>query len=189
MTIGPLIGTVPWFVPGIVVTMALATLLCTRVGRWLDAGSVRAWWLIAALGSALVVTLTPQRDAVERGVIGSGACDLSRLWLAPLDFYLGPNDSAENILLFVPLGIAIAFLRGRTRRVAIAAGVLLPIVIELLQSQVTILNRSCESADVVDNLAGLLIGLAIGAAVTLSSTLIRAARRGRQTSVRARRGA
>jgi VanZ family protein len=188
MTIGPLIGTVPWFVPGMVVTIALATLLCTRVGRWLDAGPVRAWWLMAALGSALVVTLTPQRDAVERGVIGSGACDLSRLWLAPLDFYLGPNDAAENILLFVPLGIAIAFLGGRTRRVAIAAGVLLPVVIELLQSQVTILNRSCESADVVDNLAGLLIGLGIGGMMTILVTLVQEARRAREARVRARRG-
>ena len=189
MTIGYLIGTVPWFLPGMVVTIAVATLLCKRVGRWFDAGPVRAWWLMAGLGLAIVTTLTPQRDAVERGAIGSGACDLSRMWLAPLDFYRGPNDSAENILLFVPLGIAIAFLRGRTRRVAIAAGVLLPIVIEVLQRQVTILNRSCESADVVDNIAGLLIGLAIGAVVTLSLTSVRAARRGRETRIRARRGA
>jgi len=111
------------------------------------------------------------------------------MWLAPLDFYRGANDSAENILLFVPLGIAIALLPGRMRRVAIPAGVLLPVAIEALQRQATILNRSCQSADVVDNIAGLLIGLAIGAVVTLSLTLAQAARRRREMIVEARRGA
>jgi VanZ family protein len=186
MTSGSLIGTVPWFLPGMVVTIALSALVCTRIGRWIGADPVRTWWLLAGVGLVVVTTLTPQRDAVERGAIGSGTCDLSRMWFAPLDFYRGANDSAENILLFVPVGIAIALLPSRMRRVAIAAGVLLPIAIEALQRQVTVLNRSCQSADVVDNIAGLLIGLAIGAVLTLSLRLVQAARRRRETRFRAR---
>jgi hypothetical protein len=189
MTIGSLIGTVPWFLPGVVLTIAVSALVCTRVGRWLGAGPVRTWWLLSGLGFVVVTTLTPQRDAIEHGAIGSGTCDLSRTWFAPLDFYRGANDSAENILLFVPLGIAIALLPGRLRRVAIPAGLLLPIAIEVLQRQATFLNRSCQSADVVDNTAGLLIGLAIGAAMTLALALVQGSRRGRETSVRPRPGA
>ena len=187
MTIGYLIGTVPWFLPGIAVTIAVTALVCTRVGRLIGAGPIRTWWLLASLGLVVVTTLTPQRDAVERGAIGTGTCDLSRMWLAPLGFYQGANDSAENILLFVPLGIGIALLPGRLRRVAIPAGVLLPFAIEALQRQATILNRSCQSADLVDNIAGVLIGLGIGAAITLALTLVQASRRAREASVRARR--
>jgi hypothetical protein len=187
MTIGSLIGTVPWFLPGMVLTIAVSALVCTRVGRWLGAGPVRTWWLLVGLGFVVITTLTPQRDAIEHGAIGSGTCDLSRTWFAPLDFYRGANDSAENILLFVPLGIAIALLPGRLRRVAIPAGVLLPFAIEALQRQATILNRSCQSADLVDNIAGVLIGLGIGAAMTLALTLVQAARSAREASARARR--
>lgn len=187
MAISSLIGTVPWFLPGMVVTIAVAAIMCTRVGRWIGAGPVRTWWLLASLGLVLVTTLTPQRDALEHGAIGSGVCDLSRMWFAPLDFYRGANDSAENILLFVPLGIAIALLPGRLRRVAIPAGLLLPFAIEALQRQATILNRSCQSADLVDNIAGVLIGIGIGAAMTLALTLMHASRRAREANVRARR--
>jgi VanZ family protein len=189
MTIGSLIGTVPWFLPGMGLTIALSALLCTAIGRWIGAGAVRTWLLLLGLGLVVVTTLTPQRDALERGAIGSGTCDFSRIWFAPLDFYQGANDSAENILLFVPLGIAIALLPARLRRIAIPAGLLLPVAVELLQRQVTVLNRSCQSADVVDNVAGLLIGMAIGMVTTLALRLVPAARRWRTASVRAGRRA
>jgi hypothetical protein len=45
----------------------------------------------------------------------------------------------------------------------LAAAISLPFVIEAIQRQALVLNRSCQSADVVDNLAGLAIGLVIGA--------------------------
>lgn len=47
----------------------------------------------------------------------------------------------------------------------LAAAVALPFVIEATQLLVPSLGRACESADVVDNLTGLVLGLAAGAVV------------------------
>jgi VanZ family protein len=73
------------------------------------------------------------------------------------------NDSSLNVLLFVPLGIAIGLLAWSPRAAAIlVAGLLLPFVIEATQAWLPALGRGCQSADVVDNITGLVVGLVIG---------------------------
>jgi len=82
------------------------------------------------------------------------------------------------VLLFVPLGVALAKVpRSRRKALLVAGAVLLPVAIEAVQRQAVVLNRSCQSADVVDNLAGLLIGFAIGTLVAYAAS-IAARRRG-----------
>ena len=181
MNIVALIATVPWFVPGLIVTVIVSTIACRPVARWLGTSPLRAWWLMAGLGLIGVTTLTPQREALAYGMVGTGTCDFSRVWPASFGFYAGNNDSAENIALFIPLGAAIALLPARIRPAALVAGIFLPIAIEAFQRQVTVLNRSCQSADVVDNLLGLGLGLALGAALAAVPMLVKGIRRGYQT--------
>jgi len=79
------------------------------------------------------------------------------------------NDSLLNVVFFVPLGVVIGLAPRTTRKVALilAAG-LLPFVIESTQLLVPALARSCESADVFDNLTGLAVGLVTGPAIAAS---------------------
>ena len=68
--------------------------------------------------------------------------------------------------MFIPLGFAIAMVpRSRRKAAVLAAAVALPFVIEATQLVVTPLGRACQSADVVDNLTGLVLGLVAGAVV------------------------
>ena len=73
------------------------------------------------------------------------------------------NDISLNIALFIPLGLAIAWLPSSPRKVGIAvAAVVAPFAIEILQALLPTLARGCQSGDVIDNLTGLVIGLAAG---------------------------
>ena len=155
-----ILGDYAGLVPGIIVTFALAAVLCGPVARRLSVRRVLAFMLLLALGVALAATVTPSREAVLYGAVGSGTCDLSTIGLAPLSTYIGLNDASLNVALFVPLGFMIGLLPRSPYRLPIVAGTLiLPVAIEATQSVVTSLGRECESADVFNNLAGLFIGL------------------------------
>jgi VanZ family protein len=52
---------------------------------------------------------------------------------------------------------------GWRRKILLAVGAFtLPVAIELIQLNLPVLDRTCELADVVDNLAGLVLGLFAG---------------------------
>jgi hypothetical protein len=108
-------------------------------------------------------TLTPSRDALRFGAVGSGVCDLTRIGPVPLTDLLHFQDPAFNVALYVPLGIAIGMLPGGwARRWLIVAGLLLAPAIELTQLLVRPLGRACQTSDMSDNVTGLLIGLVAG---------------------------
>ncbi len=156
---------VPLFLPGVALSLLLGTLLASRVARWLRTRQVVAWLLIVSIGVIVAATLTPQIDALARGARSSGTCDLGRLGLAPLSVYLQPNETSANVVLFVPLGVALSLLpRGNRTYLCIAAAIAAPLVIETTQLLLPVLQRGCQSADVVDNLVGLLLGLIVGVA-------------------------
>jgi glycopeptide antibiotics resistance protein len=122
-----------------------------------------AFVLILSLGVIVSATLTPQSEALAFGAQGSSSCNLSRLELAPLDELLAVNETSLNVLLFVPLGAAIALLPStRIELVLAVAAIALPFAIEATQLLVPLLDRGCESADVIDNLTGLAVGFAGG---------------------------
>jgi glycopeptide antibiotics resistance protein len=76
---------------------------------------------------------------------------------------LRPNETSLNVLLVVPLGLALGALPGSPRAAVLIVGAfLLPVAIELFQLAVPALGRGCQSADVIDNTMGLVIGLALG---------------------------
>ena len=154
---------IPWLLPGLVVWIVLAFALGEVVGRSLRAGPLLGWALVVSLGIVVSATLTPSHEAIGPGVSDIRYCDYSRIGLAPIEEILKLGDTGLNVLMFIPLGVAIGLLPRSGRKAAVvAAAIALPFAIEAAQRLVPLLDRACESADIVDNLTGLAIGLAVG---------------------------
>jgi glycopeptide antibiotics resistance protein len=153
----------PWFLPGVVISVVVSIAASGILGRALGVRRALAWAIVISLGIIAAATLTPRWEAMAFGARGSSSCDLSRLGLAPLQEVLRLGDTGGNILMFVPLGAAIGLVpRSRRKAAVVIAAIALPFGIETIQLLVPALDRACESADVVDNLTGLAIGLGGG---------------------------
>jgi hypothetical protein len=162
------VSPLPWLVPGVVLALVVSTLASDRVARWLRVRRAVAWVLLMGAGVVLAGTLTPLRVEYRLGFPAVGSCDLSRFGLPSLDQLRLQSDVTGNILMFLPPGFAIALVpRSRRKAAVLGAAVALPFVIEATQLVVTPLGRACQSGDVVDNLTGLVLGLAAGAVVAL----------------------
>ncbi len=156
----------PWFPPGVAIAVVVALAAGGAVGRALGVRRAIAWVMLLSLGIILAATLTPQAAALDFGARGSASCDFSRVGLASWREVLSAGDAGGNILMFIPLGVAIGLVPGSRRKAAIVVGAIaLPFAIEMIQLVVPRLDRACESADVVDNLTGLAIGLVAGTLV------------------------
>ncbi|HEX5590054.1 MAG TPA: VanZ family protein [Candidatus Limnocylindrales bacterium] len=154
---------IPWLWPGVAVAVVAGLILANRVARLLGTGRAVGWLAVVAVGAILSATLTPGREALESGTSGRGTCDFQRLGPAGPSDLLSTSEAGPNILLFIPLGAVIGLLPGGRRRAALtAAAVALPVVIEATQLVVVPFDRACESADVIDNLTGLGIGVLVG---------------------------
>jgi len=159
-------SNVPAFIPGVFLSAVAAFLLAPTLGRELATRPVVAGLLAFCVGVVLSATVTPLRDALEAGAVGTGECDLSRLGLPPASELRGINDTTLNIILFVPLGLVVGILPPTPRKAgAVAVAIALPFMVETVQLVVPVLARGCQSADVVDNLTGLFIGVALGTAL------------------------
>lgn len=161
------VANVPYFLPLLAVWLAFGLLVGRGIGRRLGTRSGVAFLLLAALGLVIAATLTPHAGSSSGELVAAGWCDLSRIGFAPLETLLRVNVVSLNVLLFVPLGMAIGLLpRTRARTYLIVGGFALPVLIEATQSLVTVLGRGCESADVFDNAMGFAIGLVVGLSVS-----------------------
>ena len=157
----------PWFLPGVAISVVVSLAVCGAVGRALGVRREIAWAMVLSLGIIAAATLTPQSAALDFGARGPAFCDFSRIWPAPWRELISADESGGNILMFIPLGAAIGLLPSSRRKAAIVVGAIaLPFAIETTQLLVPWLDRFCESADVVDNLTGFVLGLvaATGAA-------------------------
>jgi hypothetical protein len=122
--------------------------------------------LVAAVGVALSATVTPSHDALAHGFVSDGTCDLTRLALPTPSQLAWPGDIVLNIVLFVPIGIALGLLpSSKIERRMVLLAYALPFAIEAVQLVVLQLGRECQSGDVIDNATGLTIGLVVGSAV------------------------
>jgi VanZ like family len=154
---------VPFFLPGFAISVFVGIAASGVLGRALGVRRALAWAIFVSLGIIAAATLTPRWQGLEFGAVGSSSCDLSRLGPAPLDELLRPTESLGNVLMFIPLGVTISLVpRSRRKAAIVIAAIALPFAIETIQLLVPALDRACESADVVDNLTGLAIGLAAG---------------------------
>jgi len=157
------VSSVPWLAPGLAVSFVVSVAASGPIGRALGVRRALAFALLMAFGIILAATLTPVRLALELGTAGTWSCDLTRIGLPPAGELLAVNDTSLNVLLFVPLGAAIGLLpRSRRKTAIVVAATALPLTIETVQLLVHALDRACEGADVVDNLVGLVLGLAVG---------------------------
>ena len=158
----------PWFVPGIAISLIVSVALSGDVGRALRVQRPVAWVMVLSLGVILAATMTPQWEALAFGTQGSSSCDFSRIGLAPLRELFRFDDTSLNVLMFIPLGATIALVpRSGRKAVIMVAALALPFAIETAQLLLPALDRACESADVIDNLTGLVIGLTGGAVTGL----------------------
>jgi hypothetical protein len=154
---------IPWLVPGIVLSALGATALAPAVGRWLRAPTLQAWLLLLGVGIVASATLTP--------IPGDGTpfafCDTRRLGPPPLTDLLRVSTASLNVLLFIPLGLAVGLLPRSERSTMVAGATLaLPFVVEIAQSLLPALGRGCQTGDMVDNVIGLLLGFVIGRVLT-----------------------
>ena len=168
---------ITWLFPGILVSMVVAALLSKWAGQKLQVAQPVAWLLMTSIGLVIAATLTPI------GGSGPGArlmheCDLARLGLPSPSDFTSVNDTSLNVALFVPLGIALGLaVRRRSTLLLVAAAVVSPVLIESAQFALPQLNRGCQSADVVDNLLGLALGLGLGWTLFLAGSGLTGSRR------------
>jgi glycopeptide antibiotics resistance protein len=159
------LANVPLFLPGVLLSLMVAILFARPVARSIRSTPAVAFLAILAVGGIVSATLTPGTEAIVRGIPSTGGCETDRVGLIPLSELLRVDDESLNVLLFIPLGIAIGLLPwSRRTAVILGAALLLPFIIELGQALVPALGRGCQTADMADNLTGLAIGLVIGTA-------------------------
>ena len=153
----------PLFVPVMLVVTVLAIVGAGPVVRATGARRAVAVALVLAAGVVVAATLTPQSSALVDGEAGSGACNMGRLWPAAPWTYLVFGEVLGNVLLFMPLGVALALVpASAARNWLLLAAIASPFLVEAAQLLLPAFDRACESADVIDNLLGLGIGLLLG---------------------------
>jgi hypothetical protein len=157
-------AALPWFAPGLILSFAVGLPLSGPVSRVLRTRRSVAYLLIVSLGAIVAATLPPGPAGFDRIGTAIGACDLERRGLATAHDYLSVSEVSLNVLLFIPLGVAVALLPWSRRTIVVAAAAFaLPVAIEAAQLVVPFLGRQCQSGDVIDNLLGLVVGLVVGA--------------------------
>jgi lipopolysaccharide/colanic/teichoic acid biosynthesis glycosyltransferase len=155
--------SLPWLWPGLLLTSLVGLVSARKVSRYLRIQPAAAFLMAFGLGLVVFATLTPRRVAIEYGAVGTGVCDMSQVWPSSARLWMASKDRPLNVLLFIPLGLAIALVPRSPAKIAlIVAAALMPFGIELVQRVAPVLARSCQGGDVADNLSGLVLGLVAG---------------------------
>ncbi|MFZ2014482.1 MAG: VanZ family protein [Nocardioides sp.] len=155
---------------------AVAGLLCAVVGlaagRRLGPLAGFAWFgLLWSISVIAIVTLVPAQNGL--GYVPADQHATSCSWdiggPSPDGFWIfGGGQQLLNTLLFVPAGMFLVLVLARWR----AGWVLVPLglgllaayslAIEYTQLQVARIDRACDVTDIIDNVTGAAIGVAIG---------------------------
>jgi hypothetical protein len=161
------LGAVPLSAAGVVVTVLLAWSLSGPLARALRTRRGLAALLLFGFGLVASATLVPTAAALE-GYPSEGVCDTSRIGIASMRELTTVNVTSLNVLLFVPLGVAVGLLPwSRAAAITALAAFSLTFAVETFQLLLPVLGRGCQTADMVDNLLGLAIGLIVGSAARL----------------------
>jgi VanZ like family len=160
--IAEIIAGYPGFGPGALVALIVAFVVARPLARAVGTGALVGGALAASIGLVIAATLTAGPEAAAASGRLQPFCSITPLAFPSLAHF-ALNEETLNVLLFVPLGASLGLLPRSTPKVAlVCAAMLAPFAIEALQGAAVILDRACESRDVIDNLAGLVAGIAIG---------------------------
>ena len=156
-------AALPWFLPGLVLSIIVGLLIGPALARALGTRRSVAYLLVVSIGAIVAATIPPTAGGPDWDLGAGSQCDLDGPWLAPMRYYFRPTEDSLNVLLFIPLGVALGLLPRSRRSLALIVGALaLPIAVEATQLLLPVLGRGCELGDVVNNTLGLLLGLSIG---------------------------
>lgn len=155
--------TLPLMAPTFIVGLLLGLLFARRLGAVLRSSPLVAFLLVASVALVVAVTLTPLREVPGAVDPMAAVPDVGGpLWRWPWQWW-PVDDRTLNVVLFVPLGLAVGLV-GRTvvRRWLTVAALVSPLVVEGTQWAVDWLARDSQWQDVADNLVGVVLGLLLG---------------------------
>jgi len=165
-------SALPWLVPGVVVSILIGLVVARPLSRWLGTSFGVALLLVVGFGAVLSATIPPDHDGLLDLASRGWTCDLSRTGPASPLSYLRIGEASLNVLLFVPLGLAVGLLPGSRRAMLVGAIALTAtFAIEATQALVPMLGRGCEAADLVDNLLGLGLGFLVARLLSVVARL------------------
>jgi glycopeptide antibiotics resistance protein len=173
-----IISNFPWFLPGVAISALVSIVISRFVAEKLAISRALGYALVFWLGLILSATMTPSisglhdPDRAARATTGMAWCDLSRIGPPSLDQLDAFNDVSLNVLVFVPLGVLVSAIGRRSWKTLMWAAAL-PFLIEGVQFFGAPIGRVCQSADVFDNLTGLLLGFVGGAAMIVGREALR----------------
>ena len=158
--------------------VVVALLLAFPLARLLRSNPLVTGLLVMSLLAVVALSLAPSNTLQA----APGVC------LRPVTLPVGrqilwPSDLTANVLMYLPLGVAVVWLRPRpVRLVAMAAALMVPLFVELAQKELIAINRQCSLSDIIGNEVGLVVGMAVGS-VLLLGWLVMSPRRSSRTPV------
>jgi len=184
------IGGVGWMLMLAAAAGLFCLVVAMAVGRRMGPLAGLAWggllWAVAVIG---IVTLIPAQDGL--GYIPAAQHATSCSWdiggPSPDGFWIfGGGQQLLNTLLFVPAGVCLVLALGRWRAgwvlipLALACLAGLSLAVEEIQLHVARIDRACDVTDIIDNVTGAVIGVAVGLLLLPALRPWRARRRGRE---------
>ena len=160
--VGGFLAGHPTVAPLLLVLVVVAVAAAGPLSRRLGCGRAPAGLLLLACTAPLALTLAPTTDP---DVPGGSGCAVA---LKSLPEWGRGGEELANLVMLSPAGVLLVMLLSR-RAAVVAVGVAaaFPVVVEAVQLLLPALRRSCESTDVLLNLAGLAAGVCVGLALRL----------------------
>ncbi|WP_097238479.1 hypothetical protein [Streptomyces sp. 1331.2] len=159
--ISAVLGGMPMFWPGLLLSLVPAALLNRPVGRLLRAHWAVGFLLLLGLGGVVVATLLPEafrlsEDAVRHCTVAGGRPR------SPYEL-LHVRHIELKLATYAPVGFAAA-LAGTRRRAAVAllGAAVLPFAVSAVHYALPAIGRSCDVQDVWDGVQGVVLGAVVG---------------------------
>ncbi|MFF2748869.1 hypothetical protein ACFVVA_25435 [Kitasatospora sp. NPDC058048] len=170
--ISTVLGGMPMFWPGLLLSLVPAALWNRPVGRLLRAHWVVGFVLLLGLGGVVVATLLPDAFRLTEGAVRHCAVEGGRP-RSPYEL-LHVRHIELKLATYAPVGFAAA-LAGTRRRavVALVGAAVLPFAVSAVHYAVPAIGRACDVQDVWDGVQGVVLGAALG---LVAGPLVRALR-------------
>ncbi|MGW3076241.1 hypothetical protein [Kitasatospora sp. NPDC001132] len=170
--ISAVLGGMPMFWPGLLLSLVPAALLNRPVGRLLRAHWAVGFVLLLGLGGVVVAMLLPDAFRLSEGGVRHCAVEGGRP-RSPYEL-LHVRHIELKLATYAPVGFAAA-LAGTRRRavVALLGAASLPFAVSALHYALPAIGRACDVQDVWDGVQGVVLGAALG---LVAGPLLRAVR-------------